>query len=65
MITFDKALKQARDALAILPDAKIALGIAYMDLEQDTDWDGQSAKSILEAQELLHVLRSAYDAIEG
>jgi len=65
MLPFEEAIKQAREALTALSNAKIALGAAYIDLEQDTDWNGQSAEDIIEAQGLLRVLENAYYTVEG
>jgi len=65
MIPFEQAIEQARVALTALETARIALGTAYTDLDQDTDWDDQSPESIIEAQELLRVLENAYYRLEG
>lgn len=61
MISFEKAIAQAKDALA---KARISLGAAYIDLDQDCDWDGQSLDSRLEAQRLMGLLQDTYYAIE-
>jgi len=65
MTTFEEAIKQAREALTALENAKVAMETAYANLYQNSDWDGQSPEDIIEAQGLMRVLRDAHRTIGG